>query len=485
MTLILMTYQGFLFMNPDNFKLGMLVSMIASFSLYAVTRNFFFSLFAVYFVTLPLKTPAKQYPFLYASPIEYIYDPIPDGIFDFSYYTVSTIWGWFLLLFFANRAAWLSVRNAPRDAVRFISLLGNRNIVIPLLSWIVYFLLSAHGSLLNSFNPYYSLNYLVHESNIIIIYLCMIYLLFVADRGWYYLHLVLLSSIAFHGFIGLSQVFNLFSQENQLYNRLLIEPEQKLLFQRISGILGPNQHAYLMALYGILLIPVSRFLHKNVRTLMLILVSVNIIFTQSRTVWMGMGCLAVFYCILYRIQLLAYVRLLINKGYLWIGVLIVLLISIVVIPRLSVSGLFFEEQGGWPLRKQMIKDNIELLYLSPLFGFGAGGNVRALLDHFPDSYITTFPSPVHFTLLQLAIEGGVPAAIAFFIPYYSLIRGVFVHSTGERRKLLSFQSVICSVVITIIFFSLQSMTSRIEFFYSGIILGFASAVILPLRKPVV
>lgn len=476
--LLLLLYHLYLFSYPENFKLAFLVSIFVSILVYLATNNFFFSLFSVYSISLPLKVPAKQYPFLYASPLEYQYEALPDGLFDDTYVTISTIWGAFLVFFYINRFLHHVLLKKTRDTVAFASLFAKHIVSLSLLSWILYFSLSFIGSSLHSFNPFFSINYLLHESNTIIVFISMLYLFLVETNGAYYFCLTLLANIAFHGLIGVSQIFHLFSEQNYLHNRLTIDPEQKVLFRRIGGLLGPNQNAYFMAISSFMLLPFARYMKKVVIFLIYSVAAINIIFSQSRSVWLSIFIILLLFYVFKKRQLQSAFSLVLSRGYFHFVLAFILLMLIIVIPRISVSSLFFSEEGGGSLRKQMFAENIELLHQSPWFGFGAGTNVRALLDNFQNSYVKVFPYPVHFTYLQIAVESGIPAAIAFFIPYYLFIRQLVVLKRKKKWSDSVLISIISCIIVTLVYFCFQPIVGQNEFYYSGIILGLGAAALI-------
>lgn len=480
---ILICYLFYLLKYPESYKLGIIASMATTAAVYAVTGNFFFSLFSVYSLSLPFKVPAKQYHFLYASPTEYQYELLPDGVFDNSYFTISTLWGALLVLYYVNQFFHYVLLKKTTNITFFISLFRTPIVYLSLFSWSIYFFLSFIGSLTFSFNPSYSINYLVHESNIIVIYIGVLYLFLVEKKGGYYFSLILLASITFHGLIGVSQILRLFTEQNYIQNVPIIDAEQRLLFQRINGVLGPNRHAYLIAIYSLMLLPLTRFI-KNKTTLLfvLFLAAINIIFSQSRTVWLGIGAITLLCYAFNKKRLLSIFSTVRSRVKLRYLIISIILIFIIIIPRISVSNIFFSEEGGGALRKQMFTEGLQLLHLSPWFGFGAGTTVRALLDNFQKSYVQVFPDSVHFTYLQLAIESGIPATIAFFIPYYLFIRQVFVLKVGKKWKNDMLLCVIGIIILTNVYFFFQPISGRTEFGYSGIILGLGAVALIQVSR---
>jgi len=475
---VLLCYLFYLLKFPDSYTFGIIAASVTTAAVYIITGNFFFALFSIYSLSIPFKVPAKQYHFLYASAAEYQYEPLPDGIFDSIYFTISTAWGVLLGLFFINRLFHVVILKT-RHLVGFGSLLVNPLVFSPLLAWVVYFFLSTLGSTIFSFNPSFSINYLMHEGNIIIIFIGMLYLFLVEKKGAYYFTLILLTNITFHGLLGILQILRLFSEQSYIQGRPVADIEQSLLVRRVGGLIGPNPQAYLMTISLLMLLPFAR---RYVRTVVQIFVFyiafVNIIFSQSRTVWLGIFVAILLYYVFNRkwlLGLFSIIRRKFNPSY---TILFVILLLIVAIPRISISSLFFSEEGGGQLRKQMISEGLQLLYRSPWLGFGAGSTVRVLFDNFQNTYAREFPFPVHLTFLQIAIESGIPATVAFFIPYYLFVRQVFILKGKAKWRNDMLQVALWSIIITLVFFSFQGIVGRIEFGHSGLILGFGAVALI-------
>lgn len=475
---ILLCYLSYLLRYPDSFTLGVIASLVTSVLLYLITGNFFFSLFSVYSLALPFRVPAKQYHFLFASPQEYQYEPLPDGIFDNSYFTISTVWGTLLALFYVNRIFHYIFFKKSTATTTFVSVLRKPLVFLTLSSWSIYFFLSFFSSLFFSFNPSYSLNYLLHEGNIAIAYIGMLYLFLVQKEGEYYFFLILISNITFYGIIGASQILHLFTEQSYVHSLPIVDAEQRILFRRINGVFGPNGHAYLITIFSIMFLPLTRAIRgKTPLFLVVLLAIVNIIFSQSRTVWLGVCIIILLLFVFNRNSVLLIFTIVRRKIKPLHAILFILSLLIVVIPRISVSGLFFSEEGGGALRTQMLNEGLQLLHQSPWFGFGAGTTVRAFLDHFQNSYIREFPFPIHITYLQLALETGIPATIAFFVPYYLLVRHIITLKSKNKWKKGILTSSFSCVILTLVYFSFQPTFGRTEFGYSGIILGLGAAAL--------
>lgn len=481
-SVLLLGYSFFL-LNTDDFKLGIAVSVAVSALIFYITKNLFLSLFSVFMMSLPFTSPSKQYPFVYAEPTEYITVQFPNGLFDQIYFTISDVWGILLLLYIANAVIRTLRQKQTARINTFLHFIRRPLVLIILISWSMYFGLSVLGSMLYSFSSDYSINYLFHEFNMITVYIGILYLFIAETNVSKYFSLLLSVVIVFFGFIGLIQTVSLFTGYTYIQNQPIYDVEQNLLFSRVGGILGPNMHAYVLTVLLILLLPSIAKAKRKTFPLVLVLLSViNIIFSQSRTVWFGIGLSMILYYLYDKRGVIRTAVYLLLKVKLYYIILFVMALLVIVVPRIGSISIFFTEEGGGGLRQQMLSEGWQALQQSLWLGFGAGNNVRIMLNNFPNGYISIFPYPVHFTYLQLAIESGIPATILFFIPYYLVLRGLILRLIQNKLKNGVLFSCFCCIIITFIYFALQPTFGRTELCFSGIILGWGTVVLLKIRN---
>jgi len=482
---VLLLGYSFVLMYTDDFKLGIAVSVVVTFLIFYITKNLFLSLFSVFMISLPFASPAKQYQFLYAEPTEYLTDQFPYGLFDKIYFTISNVWGILILLYIADIIIRTMKKRRGTKIDLFLRCVRRPLVLMTLISWLMYFILSALGSLQYSFNSGYSINYLFHEFNLITIYIGIIYLFVAEPNVSKYFSFLLSVMIAFFSIIGLTQIIALFTGYAYIQSQPTYDIEQNLLFSRVGGTLGPNMHAYAIAILLILLIPTIVKAKRRIFYLILVLLSViNIIFSQSRTVWFGIGLSTILYYLYDKKGVIRTAAYLVSKIKLYYIVLFVMALIVIIVPRLETIGLFFTEEGGGTLRQQMLSEGWQMLQQSLLFGFGAGNNVRVMLNNLPNGYISIFPYPVHNTFLQFAIDSGIPAAILFFLPYYLILRGLILQLIQSKQKSNIFFSCFCCISITLIYFFLQPTFGRTELGFSGIILGLGTVRLLK-TQPVI
>lgn len=480
---ILFLYAFFLYFSSNNFTLGVAISFITTGILYWITDNLFYSLFAVFFITLPFTSPVKDYPFIYADPTEYHYATLPVGIVDSIYFSITNIWGLFLVWYLVNRFTHSLLNSYKQSYATIVTVFTSPPIPYMLLFWFIYFFLSFISASQFSLYSNYSINYLFHELNMCIAFAGTVYLFLKEGKAAKIFYLIPLALLMFLSLLGISQIF-LLSTKNVILFTPNPDAEQTDLFARIWGISGPNGHSYIIAILLLLSYPfIKNMKSKLTALLMLLLSGLNIIFSQSRVVWLGSGIiLAIYFMTETRNTIINFFKKRIQLTLFFLTLVGLLSITII-IPRLVTLEFFFEENGGGALRAQMISEGIQILLRSPWFGFGAGMNVRTLLNSFAfgsGGYIRSFPFPIHFSFIQIALEVGIPATIAFFIPYLLIIRGGIVFIRKLRHNAFFLSSFWC-IIMTLTYYSFQPVNGRTEIGFTGIFLGLGAVAIVRAR----
>ena len=400
---------------------------------------------------------------------------IPGVIINRIYFTVSDIWGLWIILYFINRIIHSIIRSGRRISLTIIGLFKTPLYCAILGSWIVYVGLSFWGSLQNSLYQAYSVNYVMHEINIIILFICTLYLLLKEKTMLKFFYIPLAVITGFQIIIGFLQMGTLGTSLGFLQQPITADTEQNSLIFWIRGLtdgfVDPNAYAYMLSVLLILLFPFIRKTKLNgVFVFIVLLGALNIIFSQSRAVWLGMGAAGIFLYAMDKQQAKTFIMKHVAHIRTYQVVIFIIVASIVIVPRIASSIIYFPDTGGI-LRQRMIQDGWKMLRVSPWFGFGAGMSVRALLNNLQNGYINTFPYPVHFAYLQIAMESGVPAAIVFFLPYIFIIRAfVLAFHTRNRRSVEMVSSVSC-ILVTLIYFCFQPAPNAFELSISGIIVA--------------
>jgi O-antigen ligase len=239
------------------------------------------------------------------------------------------------------------------------------------------------------------------------------------------------------------------------------------------GIIGHgNQDALLTAVLLLLTLPFllkkSSFTSKAI----LLLSGVTLVLYQSRTVWLGLVLSFLIYLGTFRkeARILGRLKKLKRRG-IYYGLILILLLGTIVVPRLFLSRFFFSDEGGGALRIKMFKEGVELYSQSPWIGHGVQNVVLPLMKEFPEGYTLYFPVPVHLTPLELALESGLVGLVTFFVPFYLVLRKILLLAIKHQ---LSYEllSVFCSIVVIMIYFAIQPLDNlRRDFTLFGLVFG--------------
>lgn len=461
-----------LFALRYNFKLATIVTLLTVTLYYLITKNLFFSLFSAFLVSAPFLIPAKQYEFEYASASEYTSHLLPQGIIRSINLTTSNVLGvlimWFLLLMVIKRIVHTE-RPAPNP---FVVMLNLPLFKFVSFCWLGYFIISLYSSLYYSLLPNYSLYLLFEDSKLFIGFIGIIYLA-VTKTGAFkfkYVYIVLLTMLLFQNAVGFSQFITSLGYNYALYSG---DIEENIPLARIEGIsYHANLHAFIILLLFALVLP---YIAKRKRWLFNIAVlssAANIVLSQSRTAWLGVAAASVYAFIALKNDTIKSVFALLKGAKLYRVIFLSILALIIMLPRLQTSSIFFSEEGGGRLRARMISEGWRLLQESPFIGFGQGSVVKVFLTNYSDSYAETFPSPVHFAFLQLALESGIPGAILFYLPFLVFLIKYTRHLKHPSRRFRgALLSSVCGIIILLVNHSLQP-AGELEFYLMGVTLGF-------------
>lgn len=468
-------YCIYIFLFPDNFKAGLLVTFCLTGALYLLTKNLFISFFISFLLSSQFFLPAKNYLFEYASSSEYAYELLPSGIFESLAINISDILSLFLVLYFIRNKLVNIFTNAMRiDQVKFRSALEYGPIIVSLTSWLIYIILSLYSSINYSFYPAYSINVILQYGKMIVMFLCVVYLFSTKKQLTKLFYIALLSMLLFQSFMGLFQ-FSTNLRTQWVDYKPIIDVEQKTNFFRVGGAIGdPNAYALFL---GILLVVTFPFVikHRYEHWWIISLLSLAcIILSQSRTIWLALTVLSLLLYIRYRSTINTIIIRYTTVKALYILLIGAVLCLTIVFPRLQASILFFSGDGGGQIRTTMLKEGWQLLQQAPLSGFGAGTVVRVMLNNFRNGYIATFPFTVHFMPLHIALESGIPAMFAFFIPFYIILRRWFAPARKNPYENNISISAVCGIIIVLISYMLQPSYGRQDYMYLGLIVGIGS-----------
>jgi hypothetical protein len=457
-------YSAVLYVFPDSFKFAVVCAFVFTTLFYWIVRDFFMSLFIIFTLSAFFLFPSKNYSFVYAYPFEYTYELLPTGLIATIVITVSDIFGLFLGLYFIRE------RIMNRQFTKML----NRPLIIGVgVVWFIYYAFSLFSALNYSPFPSYSLSLLAQSGRMALVFIGIVYLFGQKRRYVHLLYITLLSVLLFQSVVGIKQFFYKVSPSGATQQMLSSDIEERTDFPRVRGVMEhPNTNAFGLAIMSIVSVPFV-LKRKKMFGWILFLSFLTIVLTQSRTIWLSLFVCLVLYCIFYPRRIFQIISGVFPKPRFVIFALFILcLVLFIVLPRLSLTSVFFTEEGGGGLRMRMLQEGWQLLWQAPWTGFGQGTNVRVFLDRMQNSYVTIFPFPIHFAPLQIALESGIPAVICFFLPFYFILRAWFC---VDIKKILN-NSVGMSIISGTIVIAGYCLTQPVfwaEPFLMGIFLGLA------------
>lgn len=463
-------YSSILFFTPYSFKFDIVVTFIFIGMLYVLTKNFFLSLFIMFLASSQFFFPAKTYQFEYASASEYAYELLPNGIFESIIVNISDICAALIILFFIKEKVSTFIQT-PKKTNRLRPRV-NVSIILIFLCWFVYFSISLYSSLYVSLFPLYSINLLAQYGKMAVMFFAVLYYFHDNKNRGDLFPTVLIALLLFQSVLGTYQFVKSLTNYGASEKLPSIDVEQNVDFSRVEGISGhPNGHGFVVSILVLITFPFVLKQKKKILWAITILGLVNIILSQSRTVWIALFLVSGFVYTLHAHNIrLAVTRLFkLKRLYLLLWCSIPLIF--IILPRLQASSIFFTDEGGGALRIKMLSEGWQLLQLAPYAGFGAGNTVRAFLNHAPNGYIAAFPFTVHNVYLQIALESGIPAGIAFFVPFYIYIRAWFLKGRHSKLHNHALLSIVCCIIVMFTYYSFQPAYGRREFILLGIILG--------------
>lgn len=350
-------------------------------------------------------------------------------------------------------------------------------VVIP---GLIYFVASAYSSTHYSSHVFLSMGWLLHYINIYIIAYLIYYLYFHKKHFLDYLKVSVFATIFLQVAISLIQFTKqswagLPIENAQYIGAYFGAPDAAPLFVRVLGTFAhSNQLSLILVVLLVILIPDMLKLKSVSYLIISALTATVVLLSQSRSGWMALF-------IVFTLAILNFKedtkKLIIKIGLrrvIYLVGFILVVSSIVVIPRLNRSVYAFGEGGAVPLRKEMMKEAMEAIQLSPWVGYGVATNEKVLLNLFPVGYVYLFPAPVHLAYVQMLLESGLIGLIAFIIPFLYLFRSIHARKKGLDKISdfieLRFFFYAGSLAFAIYYF-FQPHEGFREFYYLGIILG--------------
>jgi hypothetical protein len=154
------------------------------------------------------------------------------------------------------------------------------------------------------------------------------------------------------------------------------------------------------------------------------------------------------------------------------AMVIFILSALGIIPRILLSVNTGYEGAGLFIRIKMIKEGIEAMTASIFFGYGIGTNEYVLQKLFPDGVMSVFPAAIHMGFLQMILEVGIIGLIFFLLPFFFLIRKIFIIKGSNQDSDIFKYAFLGGVLSIISYWSFLPHLGIIEFAFFGITLGF-------------
>ena len=216
-----------------------------------------------------------------------------------------------------------------------------------------------------------------------------------------------------------------------------LESESNILFRPFGTMPEPTLLArFLTMLLPIFLINIKMIFHlpKWIRMTGIILTVIAIFVSFTRFSW------AVTLFILLAIYIWKRPTIKFNRlsQYLYFLNLVVLLIlSIYFFPyfkqRWMTTPISFEERGSFTIRVNLVKEAINLISQSPLFGVGLNRFKPFAQEYNITGYFKNWIAPVHNIPLLIASEMGIPSLIFFTLFIYYSYKNYFIKRKKEKN----------------------------------------------------
>jgi len=456
----------------ESFKIVVAGSILLFGIFYLINKSVLFATYAMLFISGLFYFPIKRYEVeLIAGGNFYYLDEFRNGLLGTYGLTTSDIYSLIILALMIAR--WLLTRHKGKNGK---SLFQAPLIITSMILWIIYFLVSIASSIYISNFPTFSTVIAIQSTKMIVLFIATISLMGHGKKfknRFYTLAIGILLAQGIYGIVSFLK-FDISGISLSVYRSL----EEQTLLQRVTAIIGhPNQDAYLTALLLSLTMPYIISEKKAIFTTSALIACINLFLFQSRTIWLAvLLCLLIAYWY-FRKQIQLHFRF--KTRYIYYISALIMLVSVLIIPRILLSRFFFSEGGGGTLRINMLEEGYRTLLESPIYGFGVQNTVVSIFRYFPRGYVKIFPVPVHFSPLELALESGIIAAACFLLPYYFYLRQAVLCLIKKKKYNVEVFSFMCSLVIILVYFSLQPLDNlRRDFVMFGILFGWGTTHLL-------
>lgn len=460
------------YLLPGNFKLAFILALGCLVLFFLITKDLFVSLLCMFVISGHYFLPGKFSTVELVSGNQFSHDLYRMGLLEEFGLTTSDIFAFWLLVILSVSSLKSSLSYLHSKKSKVIPyIIKNLFAFIIGISWTIYFSLSLISSLYYSLFPQLSLIIWLQSFKLVIIFLGILYLLEQRKKFVQMFFHVLGGILLYQNVIGLLQL--LFFDINTGISNSHFIVEENLAFSRVQGIMGyGNTHGLMISMLYCIAAPFLYRKNSSYFYILSILTFINIVFSQSRSVWLALIINFFLIAFVYRANFEKRLRSINFKIYFYFFIL-GLVSLIVIIPRLYLSIYFLNDDGGGKLRMDMLNEGLKATVYSPLVGFGLGTNVPVMATVAPDGYIKDFPFPIHFVPLQMVLESGFIATACFFWPFYLVFRYI-VKLEPDNKNTKLYLGVLSSLVVVVIYYCFQpSNINRREFLLLGIILSVA------------
>lgn len=448
--------------SPEIFKFFFVTNCLVFLILLYLLKNFFLSLYSLFFINLFFLEPGKYYSFELL-PAGYVKkEPFfSQGLLDGYGFLISDFLAIGMIFYFI-REIFGEKKN------EFLKIIRQQRIVLG--SFAIFFLVLLFSSWFVSFFPTFSVMNTLQYGKLVVASLATVWICSSTEGKVKFVQL-LVACLILNIFLSFSQVgFSLLHLTDP--REKTVQIEDQLLFDRPTGLFLHSNELALFILFFWITLPKDVTLKNKI-------VSVGawsvIFLSQSRTVWLAivLSFLLIFFTQdrikkqSYQIGKKMWAKMRKFPALFFIGIFTLFTI---ILPR-AYSIRYTLLEGSGSIRLEMLKDGWTLLQFSPIYGFGANTNVLTAFFYLRDSYLRDFPYAIHNGYLQLALESGVLGAFFFFFPFIYLF---FINLIQFiRTSSLSFPlNNIFILGCMFIYFLFQPHGGRFELPILGIILGY-------------
>jgi O-antigen ligase len=456
--------------------------LLIVFLIYIKLKNIMYSFFLVAIYSLQFYTPNKYYLVTVFKPFEL--SPNYDG------YLLS--YGLNLKNIFLSIPILFVLKEILNDKINFkknISLFS----VLVCISGIIYFLVSSYSATL--YSPYINLSlvWLFHHTMMYFVTFLVFYIYTNKNKVFYLINTAIFSTLFLQSLIGIMEFIKqswlgLPIESSRYVGAYFGAPDAVQSFIRTTGTFAhSNQYALIMTILLVIFIPEALIKRKLLQISIITFAIIGILLTQSRSGWLSLLTVLLLTYKFYKNELVNIVKLFGVKRINIIILIIILSTFLAVIPRIIKSLNAFNTDSSVPTRIEMIKEASMAFILSPWIGYGVGTNEPVIFKLYPEGYIFNFPAPVHNAYIQMLLESGLIGLVGFALPFIYALRNIVnnisvIKKPRNKKTIYIFYITIAGIFSFGVYYLFQPHEGFREFYYLGIILGYAMIGLSEIKK---